>query len=105
MHNLSYRSLILLQLPLHLFTRILQGQNEGSLLLMFNISGLTLHSSLFTETHFNILQLKNVIAVKKYFLINPNIILYYSFSLGTCEWLTDHQQYHSIIINNNIIAS
>ena len=42
-HDLAYGSLILLQLPLRLCTKILQGYNETSLLLIF-ISGITLHS-------------------------------------------------------------
>ena len=42
-HNLAYGSLTLLQLPLHLFTRILYGYNEVSLLLIFIIAGFILH--------------------------------------------------------------
>ena len=83
-HNFAYGSLILLQLPLHLLVLILKGKNAGSSLLTLTISGLTLHYWLFIETHFNEfpfdkLQPKNIIAVKKHFLINPNILYYVMF--------------------------
>ena len=40
----------------------------------------TLRFRLLIETHFNALQLKNVISAKKHFLINPIIILYHTFT-------------------------
>ena len=57
---------------------------EDSSLIILIITGLTLHSCLLIETHFNrmafnALQLINAIAVEKKFLINPNIILYHVF--------------------------
>ena len=79
-HNFAYGSLILLQLPLHLFTLILKGYNEGSLLFISIIFVLILHSLLlieanFKEFTFNGLQLKKIV-VKNSFLINPNILYY-----------------------------
>ena len=43
-HNFAYESLMLLQLPIHAHILKLKGLNEGSLLLIFIVSGLTLHS-------------------------------------------------------------
>ena len=50
---LAYGSLILLQLPLHLFILTLKRWNIGLLLLTSTISGLTLHAWFFIEIHSN----------------------------------------------------
>ena len=52
-YNFAYGSLIILQLPLHLFISALSGWNEGLLMLIFIICGLIFHSCLFIETYFN----------------------------------------------------
>ena len=56
-HNFAYRSLILLELPLHLLVLILKGKNTGFSLLILAICGLTLHYWLFIEIDFNELTL------------------------------------------------
>ena len=93
---LAYGSLILLQLPLHIFILRLNGKNIGLLLLMLIVSGLTLHYSFFIEIHSNELTQdklpKNIIAEINICFMNLNIfILFRSFSLNTYECLQYHQ--------------
>ena len=80
-HSFAYGLLILLQLPLHLFVLILKGKKRDSLLLTLTICGLTLHSLLFLEMQRNqytqVKVNKNANPVKKHFLTNPSILLYY----------------------------
>ena len=81
-HSFAYGSLILLQLLLHLLILILKGRNTGSLLLALTICGLTLHSWLFTEMHYNEftlgkIQPKNIIAEININLKDPDILLYH----------------------------
>ena len=92
-HIFAYETLILLQLPLHLLALILKGKKTGSSLLTLTISGLTLHSLLFIEIHFNEFTVdkvhpKNIIAETNVSYTNLNIfILFHPFSLNTCECL------------------
>ena len=93
-HSFTYGPLILLQLPLHLRILKLKGKNTDSLLLTLTIYGLTLHSSLFIEMHFNEfaldkLQPKNIIAEINisFYKSEHFIILCHSFSLNNCECL------------------
>ena len=71
-----------------------------SLLLTLTISGLTLHSGLFIETHSNGFTLdrvpKNIIVEISICLINLNIFVYtiiqfHFFPLNICECLTYHE--------------
>ena len=64
----------------------------GLLLSTLIISGLLLHALLFTETQLNEVVLtkfdKNKDPIKKHFFNEPkHFILYYFFSLNTCECL------------------
>ena len=80
-HNFAHGLLILLQLPLHLFVLILRRRNTGSSPLTLTIYNLTLHFWLFVEIQLNEFMLvkvdKNINPLKKHFLINPSILLYY----------------------------
>ena len=59
----------------------------GLLLLTLIISGLALHASLLIEK-----QLKNKDPIKKHFFNEPkHFMLYYFFSLNTCECLKYHR--------------
>ena len=84
-HNSAYKSLISLQLLLHLSILTLYGKHKGSLLLIFIIYILTLHSLLLIQTHLNgvtlnVIPLKNDIATTNTLLISPNIFIsHYSF--------------------------
>ena len=77
-YNFANGLLILLQLSLHLFAKYCKDKTKVHDVI---ISGLTLHSGLLIETHFNgftlhTLQLINDIATTNTFLINPNFLYY-----------------------------
>ena len=100
-HIFAYGSLILLHLPLHLLVLILKRKNTGSSLLTLTVYGLSLHSWLFIEIHFNgaLNQVKLVDYNQKTLLFEWVFILqtqtfYYTmlcFSLNNCEFLIFHQ--------------
>ena len=71
-HNLAYGLLILLQLPLLLLKRILQVQNDGSLLMVFIMSGLLFYILIYSLKHI-LIHCNQKMAMKNICFINPNI--------------------------------
>ena len=76
-----------LQHPVHLFKLIMNGLYLSSTGFILTRAGLTMHKSSFTNRHFVRLCTKEILKV--YNMINRvNIILWYFFSLNTCEcWI------------------